>query len=88
MSSRGVVYIAIGLNYLEMAISSAMSILDRCADSIDIVIFTDLPLDRDCLGISIRNISDLIKEVKHLSLGRIAAYLKTKLNKLTPFDDL
>jgi hypothetical protein len=86
MSSRGVVYIAIGLNYLEMAISSAMSILNNCIEPVDIVIYTDLPFNRDCLGVSIRNISDRIKDVADLSPGRIAAYLKTKLNKLTPFD--
>jgi lipopolysaccharide biosynthesis glycosyltransferase len=86
MSSRGIIYIAIGLNYLEMAISSAMSVLTNCIDPIDIVIFTDQPFNRNCLGVSIRNISDRIKDINHLSPGRIAAYLKTKLNKLTPFD--
>lgn len=86
MSTKGIVYIAIGLNYLEMAISSAISLLTNCIEPVDIVIFTDLPFNRDCLGLSIRDISHYIQKVKYLSAGRIAAYLKTKLNQLTHFD--
>jgi lipopolysaccharide biosynthesis glycosyltransferase len=86
MPSKGIVYIAIGLNYLEMAISSAMSVLTQCVQPIDIVIFTDLPFNRDCLGVSIKNISDRIKDVKDLSPDRISSYLKTKLNQISPFD--
>jgi lipopolysaccharide biosynthesis glycosyltransferase len=87
MSTRGIVYIAIGLNYLEMAISSAMSVLANCIEPINIVIFTDLALTRDCLGVSIRNITEHIEDVKQLSPGIISAYLKTQLYKLSPFDE-
>ena len=87
MSTRGVVYIAIGLNHLEMAISSAMSVLANCVEPVNIVVFTNLALNRDCLGLSIRNISEHIQDVKDLSNGIIAAYVKTKLNQLSPFDE-
>ena len=87
MSSRGIVYIAIGLKHLEMAISSAMSVLTNSIEELNIIIFTDLPLNRDCLGVSIRNVSEHIQDVKNLNKGIISAYLKTQLYKLSPFDE-
>jgi Glycosyl transferase family 8 len=85
MKSKGIIYIAIGDEYVRMAIESAKSIASHYIGSKcpPIVILTDNPID---LGISLDiSMSAIgIKYPANPSVG--TAYLKTRLNYLSEFE--
>jgi hypothetical protein len=84
MESQGIVYIAIGQKYLDMAVKSANSIINTSSLKQEIVILSDCQT-KITEGICVENISSHIAEFSYLSPDILSAWLKTQLDILTPF---
>lgn len=91
MEDRGIVYIAIGNDYLSMAISSANSAIENTDSCPPILIITDcisddIKLDNiSILQIGINSQYLLRRKSKGFSSSSYSAFLKTKLNYFSPF---
>jgi alpha-N-acetylglucosamine transferase len=85
MENRGIVYIAIGQKALEMAIDAAKSVIDRSHESPSITVLCDREFSDADTGISFVNIGNYSGAYwKNGSCA--AAYLKTCLHRLSPYD--
>jgi lipopolysaccharide biosynthesis glycosyltransferase len=89
--SKGIVYIALGTKYLEMAVASAMSLIRHSPNCPEILIFTDCNENQQLLGdIEIQRLDSSITESNPYSSivnkTYLAGYIKTQLDKLSPFD--
>jgi lipopolysaccharide biosynthesis glycosyltransferase len=89
--NRGIVYIALGTKYLEMAVTSAMSLLRHSPNCPEILIFTDC--NDNQLVLSDIRIEKLDPEITRsnpyssiINKTYLAGYIKTQLDKLSPFD--
>lgn len=77
--NRGIVYIAIGKKYLEMSIASARSLNTQQSIAIITDTYLDCVLPENAWIIYVRNESNL-------SPIQFSAYLKTRLDQISPFD--
>lgn len=86
MSTKGIIYIAIGESHLKLAINSAISII-KTGYNDKFLILTDVELKhtlKNC-QIEFKDIGEITNSIAELSPDRIVAYLKTRLYKYSPF---
>jgi hypothetical protein len=84
--NKGIVYIALGSEYVQMACKSIESILVNSSESYDFCIITDIDFGHNLL-IKFGQITTLLIEpIDPSNLGASTAYLKTRLIYLSPFD--
>jgi Glycosyl transferase family 8 len=97
MESRGIVYIAIGLEHLERARQSADSLMLKSESNrlLNITIFTDCISPQrnllggfgdDGIGFNIRSIRNSLQPIAHWDSDKIAACVKTWIYDLSPYD--
>jgi hypothetical protein len=94
MNKRGIVYIALGIEWLEHAYRSALSANAQHNNEVeydDITILTDVSLDRltshpPADNITLRSIAHELVRYQALHASCQAAYLKTQLYRLSPYD--
>jgi len=85
----GIIYIAIGRDYLQQALHSARSVIENYEGNCpDIIIYTDIKSDSLLLfsptRVHIRSIPVWIDDIS--SPVSLSGYFKTQLNYLSPFD--
>ena len=90
MSTIGIIYIAIGNDHLQLAIESAISVIEA-GNSENILILTNVDYPRSLIisfndGISFQDIRPNIDMFGDLEHSCLVAYLKTRLYKYSPFD--
>jgi lipopolysaccharide biosynthesis glycosyltransferase len=90
---RGIVYIGLGQKYLEMSISSAISVRKQTKAVPPIIIFTDLDIKAESSeNISIQKIdsryrTEFSKISTNFNPAYEGTYLKTRLFDLSPFEE-
>ena len=87
MSTKGIIYIAIGESHLKLAINSAISII-KTGYNDKFLILTDVEVKYNLIKcqIQFKDISQITNSIADLSPDKLVAYLKTRLYKYSPFD--
>jgi lipopolysaccharide biosynthesis glycosyltransferase len=89
MQKNGIVYIALGIDYLNMALDSMQSIFDTYSifgEFPNFRIFTDIELPLDNLVVNAPGFIEYINTDEYPDKSIATAYLKTQLYNLSPFD--